>query len=359
MSKKEKKKEKPKESKAIAKIEPQVNLRIDERVSEQTIRDYLFGSQTKLTEEQQKLFIMTAVTCNLNPIKREIYAVPYAEKDDAGNKTGQYRLSIMTGYEVYLKRAERSGKLAGWEAWSEGEGTSLKACIRIYRKDFKNPFYHEVFFTEYNQINKMWKYKPRTMLKKVVISQGFRLAFPEEIQGMPYTIEESNVEQAIEYEGKDVPALESKVEQESKPETAHTPIPASHSTPAQAPSPAEKPKAEGKPELLNLVITEHGTIPFGTHKGKEYISLPANYLEWLKDRVTKPEDIDILLEVKMDTLADTYMAKLEWTPIQLNGFITKAIKKSHWGQLSYSEKKTINLLLDGELKKIEVKKDGK
>ena len=36
----------------------------------------------------------------------------------------------------------------------------------------------------------MWASKPYTMIKKVAIAQGFRLAFPDEIGGMPYTADE-------------------------------------------------------------------------------------------------------------------------------------------------------------------------
>ena len=36
----------------------------------------------------------------------------------------------------------------------------------------------------------MWSEKPRTMLKKVCIAQAFRLCFPVELGGMPYTADE-------------------------------------------------------------------------------------------------------------------------------------------------------------------------
>ena len=36
----------------------------------------------------------------------------------------------------------------------------------------------------------MWGSKPRTMIKKVAIAQGFRLAFPVELGGIPYTADE-------------------------------------------------------------------------------------------------------------------------------------------------------------------------
>jgi phage recombination protein Bet len=164
------------------------------QVSEQDIKDFLFGSETKLTPEQQVLFIKTAVAFNLNPLKREIYAVPYQERS-----SGKYRLSIVTGYEVYLKRAERLAILDGWKVWTEdgNDGKPIKAKIVIYRRDWKNPFEHEVYFKEYAQQNKMWDTKPHTMIKKVVTAQGFRMAFPDEMGGLPYTSDELPEEMTV------------------------------------------------------------------------------------------------------------------------------------------------------------------
>jgi len=166
-------------------------------VTEQTIKDFLFGSETKLTEQQQKLFLGIALRYQLDPFKREIHAVPYFN-----SRTGKYDVSFVTGYEVYLKRAERQKQLDGWEVETEGnlKDGGLKARITIYRKDWSRPLRHEIFFSEYCQHTKdgtptkFWKEKPITMLKKVVIEQGFRLAFPDELAGMPYGEEEIGVE---------------------------------------------------------------------------------------------------------------------------------------------------------------------
>ncbi|BCD59599.1 MULTISPECIES: phage recombination protein Bet [unclassified Nitratiruptor] len=155
------------------------------QVSEEVIMDYLQSLGNNLPEHHIKKFIHIAKAFNLNPFLREIYGIPY------GNN-----FNIIVGYEVPIKRAERSGKLAGWRAWTEGspQNGDLKGCIEIKRKDWEEPFYHEVYFDEYNQNNSMWKSKPRTMIKKVAIAQGFRLAFPDELAGMPYTADEIEVE---------------------------------------------------------------------------------------------------------------------------------------------------------------------
>ena len=155
------------------------------QVTEGILLDYMAGSGAKnLSQIQKKLFVETAKGFNLNPLKREVYAIAYK------NQAGSYDMSIITGYGVYLKRAERSGKLSGWKVWTEGMGAELKACINIWRKDFKEPVYHEVYLREYNTGKSLWIKKPITMIKKVAIAQGFRLAFPDELGGVPYTADE-------------------------------------------------------------------------------------------------------------------------------------------------------------------------
>ena len=155
-------------------------------VSDTVIIDYLKSMGLNVNDEQAKKFIHIAKSFGLNPFKREIYAIPFGKN-----------WNIIVGYETYIKRAERSKKLAGWKAWTEGDlkdGT-LKGCVEIRRKDWDEPFYHEVYFDEYNQDNAMWKKKPRTMIKKVAIAQGFRLAFPDELAGMPYTADEIDTDE--------------------------------------------------------------------------------------------------------------------------------------------------------------------
>jgi hypothetical protein len=70
-------------------------------VQKQTILDYLiaFGLDSQLTEPEKLQFIEIAHAFKLNPFKREIHVAVYGE--------GEYRrLSIITGYEVYLRAPE-------------------------------------------------------------------------------------------------------------------------------------------------------------------------------------------------------------------------------------------------------------
>jgi phage recombination protein Bet len=176
-----------------------------EVITQSKLENYLkiAGVAQSLTKEEQTNFLQIAMDFNLNPFKREIYCTSYGKGD---NK----KTSIIIGYEVYIKRAERTNQLDGWQVVTTGsvKGNDLKATITIYRKDRKFPFIHEVDYSEYVQTtfeydhnghkvkdangsyvtrpNKMWAEKPITMLKKVATAQGFRLCFSDELGGMPF-----------------------------------------------------------------------------------------------------------------------------------------------------------------------------
>jgi phage recombination protein Bet len=173
-------------------------------VTDELLAEYLkFYGVSKLTEPERIMFIQVAKGAGLNPFKREIHLIKYNEE-----------FAVVTGYEVYIKRAEATGLLGGWKCWTEGEAKpiqkqversgkngkytktitvwegNLKACIQIIRKDWKEPFYWEVYLSEYVKDNEFWN-KPITMIKKVVTGQGFRLGFSDACKDLPYTVEEA------------------------------------------------------------------------------------------------------------------------------------------------------------------------
>lgn len=149
--------------------------------------EYLTSMGTNLPKKNLAQFLELCQSFQLNPFKREIYAVGYGEN-----------WNIITGFEVYLKRAERTGLLDGWETEESGsvkDGT-LKSTITIYRKDRSKPFRHTVYYVEAvnknrdGHPNSVWAKMPIYMTKKVAMAQGFRLCFPDELSGMPYTADE-------------------------------------------------------------------------------------------------------------------------------------------------------------------------
>jgi len=152
----------------------------DQAITEKVVEDYLFSTKTKLTPEQKKMFLQLCMGLGLNPFKREIFAVSY------GNE-----FNFITSYSVYLKRAERSGLLNGWKCEIIREGGQLKgAKVTIFRKDWDHPFEWTVSLSEFARTNNSWRSMPEFMIRKVAIAQAFRLAFPEEVGGLPYIAEE-------------------------------------------------------------------------------------------------------------------------------------------------------------------------
>jgi len=149
-------------------------------ITEKVVEDYLFSTKTKLTPEQKRMFLRLCVEFGLNPFRKEIFAVSY------GND-----FNFITSYSVYLKRAERSGLLNGWKCETIREEGQLKgAKIVIYRKDWDHPFEWTVSLSEFARTNNSWRSMPEFMIRKVAIAQAFRLAFPEEVGGLPYIAEE-------------------------------------------------------------------------------------------------------------------------------------------------------------------------
>lgn len=168
-----------------------------ERVTDAELTKHLLnlGLLKDLTEGEKSTYLEICKAFNLNPFKREVHVSKY---------NGQ--MSIITGYETYIKRAERTGQLDGWSVTTSGgvESKDLKAVVTIHRKDRSHPFIWEADYNEYVQLTdeykdgkktgnlrptKFWQ-KATTMIKKVAISQAFRLCFSDELGGMPYTSDE-------------------------------------------------------------------------------------------------------------------------------------------------------------------------
>ena len=178
----------------------------ENKVTQDLLLDYLKTMNKGLNEQQTKQFLAVAGTFGLNPWKREVYAVTYKNKD------GSTDMSIVTGYETYIKRAElnpnydgfeiefkggfrrgkitKQGKNGSWQVDALVPDGEVSCICTVYRKDRAHPTREEVFFDEYDQGNSMWQSKPRTMLKKVAIVSAFRKAFPFDFGGMPYTNDE-------------------------------------------------------------------------------------------------------------------------------------------------------------------------
>jgi len=134
------------------------------------------------TEQEFWLFIQTAKLLNLNPIKREIHFAKF------GNQA-----QIITGYQVYLERAIRSGLLEYWDVQVEKVSDKRETWVGVFtakRTDWTQPFEWRVSMSEVDKKQSTWNIMPEFMLKKNTLSQGLRMLIPEILSGMPYTAEE-------------------------------------------------------------------------------------------------------------------------------------------------------------------------
>jgi phage recombination protein Bet len=272
----------------------------------ETIKKYL----CPLASNQELMFgLQVAKTFKLNPLKREIYFVKYKESEP---------MQILTGYEVYLKRAQRSGRYAGMRSWTEGslKDENLKGCVEVTVKGWDKPLQHEADYAEYVQKkkiwadgkvireepNRFWREKPKTMIKKVAISQAFRMAFPDEFDGMPYTRDEVIDVEAVESKSLpdvvEMPKL--KAEAPKTPvETPQKPVEAvkTEETKVSATEPQTPVKSDPSEENEYLIDTLSDKSLEKLGKAKKFLGKKFEY-------VLKSLDIKDEIEIKTDEMAD-------------------------------------------------------
>ncbi|WP_457628378.1 RecT family recombinase, partial [Persephonella sp.] len=135
----------------------------------------LFPHLAKVKDEELLKAVSVARHLGLDPVKKEVHFVPYSGS-----------VQMIVSYTEYIKRAERSGKLNGWQVDFGKDDFGEFAEITIYRKDWDTPFKWKVYMQEARQKSPTWDKMPAFMLRKVAIAQGFRLAFPEETAELPY-----------------------------------------------------------------------------------------------------------------------------------------------------------------------------
>lgn len=163
-----------------------------QKVTKELCLDYIKAQNTNLTEGEFKQYAAVATALNLNPFLREIYPIKYG-------KDG--KMTLVTGYQVYIRRAEEFPQYDGFDTSFEGEGKNLCCVCNVYRKDRNRPTSARCYLAEYTQNNTMWNGKPHVMLEKCAIGTAFRRAFPSEFNGMPYTAEEIRAEDELKQQG--------------------------------------------------------------------------------------------------------------------------------------------------------------
>jgi len=207
----------------------------DELLPQLTIEDVKERYAKGANDKEFALFLDQIKVNKLDPRKREVYFVKY------GSNPGQ----IITGYQVYLQRAEATGRLNGWDVktTTSTDGQIKSATITIYRKDWEQPFTWTVEASEFDKNQATWKQMKSFMLKKVCIAQAFRICFPDEVSGLPYTteeittfVDENTAAQAISSQARTIDVSEVKVE-----------------TPKEKPKATSSKKEYIKPPLSNKI----------------------------------------------------------------------------------------------------------
>ena len=134
------------------------------------------------TDTEFELLMYLAAQYQLDPIRRQIWAVKY----------GNNPASIFTGRDGFLEIAHRSGVFDGMESGIRKDGDELVGWCKVYRKDMSHAFFVEVYEKEYTTGKSLWLTKPRIMIQKVAESSCLRRAFsvsglycPEEMPEQP------------------------------------------------------------------------------------------------------------------------------------------------------------------------------
>lgn len=181
-SKREKTKELPKTT-AIVPMPP-----VEKMTRDRVIAAFdALGITSKLDGQKKKeLFVEIALAFNLNPLKRELHAMEISGV-----------LVPEVGYEVYVKRAEKSQRLEYWYTDAKGEidrkdwrASTYCVTLVVKRKDRKREQRFDAWFNECVGIredkpNSMWAKRPKFMTWKCAVAM-LRIAVPEELGEMPY-----------------------------------------------------------------------------------------------------------------------------------------------------------------------------
>ncbi|MCI8632479.1 MAG: phage recombination protein Bet [Lachnospiraceae bacterium] len=167
------------------------------KLSPQTVRNYLVSGGGNVSDQEVVMFLNLCKYQHLNPFLREAYLIKY----------GNSPATIVTGKDVFIKRAKRNpafmGKQSGIIVQTENgetierEGTFhlqeekiVGGWAKVFVRGYEHPEYASVAFDEYagrksnGELNSQWASKPATMIKKVALVQALRETFPEDFNGL-------------------------------------------------------------------------------------------------------------------------------------------------------------------------------
>ena len=182
-----------------------------------------------LTTEEFCLFLHYAKRTQLDPLKRQIYAIKRGDQ-----------MTVQTSIDGFRAIAERSGNYQGqigpfWcgkdEIWREvwvQDGPPLAARVGVWREGFKEPLFGTATLKSYEQVGRdgrptqIWAKMSDVMLAKCAEAMALRKAFPDDLAGV-YTSDE--MAQASPDAGEPPPATRATAKSDPTPERPPTPTP--------------------------------------------------------------------------------------------------------------------------------------
>ncbi len=178
------------------------------KLSPSIIRRYLVDGGGNVSDQEVMMFLMLCKQQRLDPFLREAYLIKY----------GSGKATLVTGKEVFTKRAERHPDFRGMTAGvvvQKSDGGALEyregslvlkgeklvgGWAKVWKANREVPYQNSVTFDEYvglkkdGTVNSQWSNKPATMIRKVALVQTLREAFPETFSGMYDADEMSHVQ---------------------------------------------------------------------------------------------------------------------------------------------------------------------
>lgn len=164
-------------------------------------------------QKEVALFLQLCKSQRLNPFVKDAYLVKY----------GSNPAQMITNYQVFNRRACKNENYAGIEngvvvlrngeivhkdgsaVYKAAGETLLGGWAKVYFKDNRKPAYAEVALDDYSTGKSNWSKMPGVMIEKCAKAAAWRLAFPDDFQGM-YVSEEMQQAQPQQVESYTEPA---------------------------------------------------------------------------------------------------------------------------------------------------------
>lgn len=143
-------------------------------------------------QKEVSLFLQLCKSQRLNPFVKDAYLVKYRDSP----------AQMITNYQVFNRRACRNENYAGIEngvvvlrngeivhkdgsaVYKAAGETLLGGWAKVYFKDNRKPAYAEVALDDYSTGKSNWSKMPGVMIEKCAKAAAWRLAFPDDLQGM-------------------------------------------------------------------------------------------------------------------------------------------------------------------------------